>query len=70
MDNKQSRFGNPAFKTFYDKVGDASLDLHTRIAGLPKEAIQEVEVYFKESWGNKQRVDYGSGMELNFLSWL
>ncbi|OWZ74556.1 serine/threonine-protein phosphatase 2A activator 2 [Cryptococcus neoformans Bt85] len=70
VDNKQSRFGNPAFKTFYDKVGDASLDLHTRIPGLPKEAIQEVEVYFKESWGNKQRVDYGSGMELNFLSWL
>jgi serine/threonine-protein phosphatase 2A activator len=22
VDNKMSRFGNPAFKTFYDKVGE------------------------------------------------
>jgi serine/threonine-protein phosphatase 2A activator len=22
LDNKMSRFGNPAFKTFYDKVGE------------------------------------------------
>ncbi|OCF58355.1 serine/threonine-protein phosphatase 2A activator 2 [Kwoniella mangroviensis CBS 10435] len=70
VDNKLSRFGNPAFKTFYDKVGDASSELHSRIIGLPAEAIPEVEVYFKESWGNKQRVDYGSGMEFNFLCWL
>ncbi|WRT65394.1 serine/threonine-protein phosphatase 2A activator 2 [Kwoniella shivajii] len=70
VDNKLSRFGNPAFKIFYDKVGESSGDLHSRISGLPFEAIPEVEVYFKESWGNKQRVDYGSGMELNFLCWL
>ncbi|OCF34525.1 serine/threonine-protein phosphatase 2A activator 2 [Kwoniella heveanensis BCC8398] len=70
VDNKLSRFGNPAFKTFYDKIGEASKDLHLRIPGLPHEAIHEVEVYFKESWGNKQRVDYGSGMEFNFLCWL
>jgi serine/threonine-protein phosphatase 2A activator len=76
-----SRFGNPAFKTFYDKVGEvsktyehrsrqASHDLHLRIPNLPVEAIPEIEVYFKESWGNKQRVDYGSGMEFNLLCWL
>ncbi|WVW79685.1 serine/threonine-protein phosphatase 2A activator 2 [Kwoniella bestiolae CBS 10118] len=70
VDNKLSRFGNPAFKTFYDKVVDASRELHSRIEGLPSEGIPEVEVYFKESWGNKQRVDYGSGMEFNFLCWL
>ncbi|WVN90512.1 serine/threonine-protein phosphatase 2A activator 2 [Cryptococcus depauperatus CBS 7841] len=70
VDNKLSRFGNPAFKTFYDKIGNASDELHSRIPGLPKDAIPEIEVYFKESWGNKQRVDYGSGMELNFLCWL
>ncbi|WVQ83513.1 serine/threonine-protein phosphatase 2A activator 2 [Cryptococcus sp. DSM 104549] len=70
VDNKLSRFGNPAFKTFYDKVGEVSTDLHRSIPGLPEEAIPEVEVYFKHSWGNKERVDYGSGMELNFVSWL
>ncbi|WWC68933.1 serine/threonine-protein phosphatase 2A activator 2 [Kwoniella pini CBS 10737] len=70
VDNKLSRFGNPAFKDFYDKVGEASTRLHSRIGGLPAEAIPEIEVYFQESWGNKQRVDYGSGMEFNFLCWL
>ncbi|WWC59923.1 serine/threonine-protein phosphatase 2A activator 2 [Kwoniella dejecticola CBS 10117] len=70
VDNKLSRFGNPAFKDFYDKIGEASSELHSRINGLPSVAIPEIEVYFKESWGNKQRVDYGSGMEFNFLCWL
>ena len=44
--------------------------LHTRIPGFPVGALTEVPVYFKESWGNRTRVDYGSGMELNFLCWL
>lgn len=70
VDNKLSRFGNPAFKTFYDRVGAASRKLHESIPGLPADAIPEVEEYFKLSWGNRERVDYGSGMELNFLCWL
>lgn len=57
----QSRFGNPAFRTFYDAVkGDT----------VPKEYREEVGTYLKESWGNRERIDYGSGMELNFLMWL
>lgn len=36
----------------------------------PSEAIIEVSGYFCESWGNRARIDYGSGMELNFLCWL
>jgi Phosphotyrosyl phosphate activator (PTPA) protein len=36
----------------------------------PSEAITEVSGYFCESWGNRARIDYGSGMELNFLCWL
>ncbi|KAL1410122.1 Serine/threonine-protein phosphatase 2A activator 2 [Vanrija albida] len=70
VDNKLSRFGNPAFKTFYDRVGEASAKLHASIPGLPADAVPEIEVYFKEAWGNRQRVDYGSGMEFNFLCWL
>ncbi|ORY27681.1 phosphotyrosyl phosphatase activator [Naematelia encephala] len=68
VDNKLSRFGNPAFKTFYDRVQEASPHLHEGL--IPVEAIPEVQVYFQESWGNKQRVDYGSGMELNFVCWM
>lgn len=53
-----------------DQPRQAADKLHTRIPGFPVEALTEVPVYFKESWGNRTRVDYGSGMELNFLCWL
>jgi serine/threonine-protein phosphatase 2A activator len=29
-----------------------------------------VKVYFDEMWGNRTRIDYGSGMELNWLCWM
>ncbi|KAI0701953.1 Phosphotyrosyl phosphatase activator [Cytidiella melzeri] len=70
VDNKASRFGNPAFRTFYDKVVERSDEIHSSIDKLPPEAIEEVSIYFKESWGNRSRIDYGSGMELNFLCWM
>lgn len=68
IDNAQSRFGNPAFQTFYDKVKESSPSLHASL--VPAEHIEEVSTYFEESWGNRQRVDYGSGMEYNFLCWM
>jgi serine/threonine-protein phosphatase 2A activator len=91
VDNKASRFGNPAFKTFYDRVlevgsirlgsnsvepwtdllrGQISHDLHSSLPNLPEAAIPEVATYLQESWGSRTRIDYGSGMELNFLCWL
>ncbi|KAF9918894.1 Serine/threonine-protein phosphatase 2A activator 2, partial [Modicella reniformis] len=36
----------------------------------PEEAIPEVTKYFVESWGNRKRIDYGTGHEANFLAWL
>jgi len=68
--NSGSRFGNPAFRDFYDKVSKVSPDLHAELPGFPQDAIVEVSAYFTESWGNRTRIDYGSGMELNFLCWL
>ncbi|KAG8819585.1 Serine/threonine-protein phosphatase 2A activator 2 [Serendipita sp. 400] len=70
VDNKGSRFGNPAFKELYDKIKTSSRELHTRIPNLPPDAIEELAGYFEEVWGNRTRIDYGSGMELNFLCWL
>ena len=100
VDNAKSRFGNPAFRDFYDKVHSvsrrtppsvatsafsqlghssrSSLDAscqhaaewHRTIPGLDEQRIPELSVYFGECWGNRTRVDYGSGMELNFLCWL
>jgi serine/threonine-protein phosphatase 2A activator len=65
-----SRFGNAAFRTFYAKLKEESKSLHETIPGLKKEAIVEVEKYFIECFGNEKRIDYGSGMELNFACWL
>jgi len=65
-----SRFGNPAFRDFYDRVQQSSSEWHKTIPGVPEDAIPELSAYLTESWGNRQRIDYGSGMELNFLSWL
>ncbi|KAF8313907.1 Phosphotyrosyl phosphatase activator [Cantharellus anzutake] len=70
VNNAASRFGNPAFKDFYDKVSSASSSLHEQLPDIPSEAIDELSVYFRESWGNRSRIDYGSGMELNFLCWI
>ena len=69
-----SRFGNPAFRTLHDKICHASDGLMEGIPGLAgpehARARQELAVYLQESWGNAKRIDYGSGMELNFLCWL
>ncbi len=95
VDNGKSRFGNPAFKDFYDKQQQVSVgssaarrpceaddpcgspptsqagpELHALIPNLAPEHIPELSAYFSESWGNRTRVDYGSGMELNLICWL
>ncbi|KAJ7476996.1 Phosphotyrosyl phosphatase activator [Mycena galericulata] len=69
MDNAASRFGNPAFRTFYDRVYELTPSLHETLS-IPASARGEVGTYFTESWGSRTRIDYGSGMELNFLCWL
>ncbi|KAI5982659.1 Phosphotyrosyl phosphatase activator [Pisolithus albus] len=70
MDNKASRFGNPAFRMFYDKVVDLAPSLHASLPHFPEDATNELSAYFVNAWGNRERIDYGSGMELNFLCWL
>jgi serine/threonine-protein phosphatase 2A activator len=51
-------------------IKQLSPSLHSEIPGLSQEAAPEISVYFNEAWGNRSRIDYGSGMELNFLCWL
>jgi hypothetical protein len=48
----------------------AAPQLHESLPAFPAEAIPEVSGYFVESWGDRVRIDYGSGMELNFICWL
>lgn len=75
----QSRFGNPAFRTLHERIAAAADELQQQIPGLrdadgepvyQKRLREELAPYLCESWGNAKRIDYGSGMELNFLCWL
>jgi serine/threonine-protein phosphatase 2A activator len=69
-ENSTSRFGNPAFRSLYSKVQQESRSMHESIPGMRNDAIIEVDRYFVECFGNEKRIDYGSGMELNFACWL
>lgn len=65
-----SRFGNPAFRDFLDKVNTAIPSWHSELGSLSKPAVDEVSTYLASAFGNGSRIDYGSGHELNFLLWL
>lgn len=65
-----SRFGNPIFRNFHRAVVQQTVPLHVNLFGLPLEAAQEVATYLYNSLGSDERLDYGSGHELNFALWL
>ncbi|KXX80123.1 Serine/threonine-protein phosphatase 2A activator 2 [Madurella mycetomatis] len=77
-DQGGSRFGNKTFRVFLDKVKARSPQWHTitlfRGNSLnipaPTEAEPELSTYLTQSFGNRTRIDYGSGHELNFFMWL
>ncbi|KAJ2439849.1 Serine/threonine-protein phosphatase 2A activator 2 [Coemansia sp. RSA 2424] len=63
-----SRFGNAAFRDFYDKVEQTLPEWLAEF--VPAEHTEETAKYAQESFGNRRRIDYGTGHELNFLSFL
>lgn len=77
-DQGGSRFGNKTFRVFLDKVKARSPQWHTTalfrgnsgnlVAAAGAEP--ELSTYLTQSFGNRTRIDYGSGHELNFLMWL
>ncbi|CAN6601416.1 serine/threonine-protein phosphatase 2A activator 2 [Trichomonascus vanleenenianus] len=69
-DDKASRFGKPEFHDFYDEVKQVAPGLVRAIPGMPESYVDEVSTYLIESWGNRTRIDYGSGHELNFIAFL
>ncbi|RMD44604.1 hypothetical protein DV735_g502, partial [Chaetothyriales sp. CBS 134920] len=66
-----SRFGNPVFRDFHEAVEKAADALHRDILLLEREdARQELSTYLINAFGSPERLDYGSGHELNFVLWL
>lgn len=65
------RFGNKAFKTWYDQLGDSSERLLREALPIDAHpAIVELKTYLTESFGNSTRIDYGTGHELSFVAFL
>lgn len=69
-DSGGSRFGNKLFRTFLDRTQAASASWHQKLGLTTADAVAEIETYLLQSFGNRTRIDYGSGHELNFVMWL
>ncbi|KUJ22724.1 Phosphotyrosyl phosphatase activator [Mollisia scopiformis] len=64
-----SRFGNKGFRDFVDLAAKEHTSWHESLH-VPSSAVPEISTYFLQSFGNRTRIDYGSGHELNFMLWL
>ncbi|KAI8821653.1 uncharacterized protein EV422DRAFT_526481 [Fimicolochytrium jonesii] len=67
-ENAKSRFGNPAFKTWYDRLSTHAESLLEEI--VPAPAAPELATYLLNSFGNRKRIDYGTGHEAHFIALL
>lgn len=66
-----SRFGNPAFRDYLQKVDGSLTKWHEKLGVANTDAEEEeVSTYLANSFGSGTRIDYGSGHELNFILWL
>lgn len=64
----KSRFGNAAFLIWYDRLENQAPKLLLDI--IPEDYIEEVSVYLVHSFGNRKRIDYGTGHEAHFIAFL
>ncbi|ROT34801.1 Phosphotyrosyl phosphatase activator [Sodiomyces alkalinus F11] len=65
-----SRFGNKAYRGFVDLVETEASEWHAKLGIDDSAARDELSAYFIQSFGSRERIDYGSGHELNFIIWL
>ncbi|SSD61436.1 related to Serine/threonine-protein phosphatase 2A activator 1 [Saccharomycodes ludwigii] len=65
------RFGNLACRDWHDKINkDITCLLRKMLPENFHNAIIELDYYLKNSFGSKERLDYGTGHELSFLAFI
>lgn len=64
-----SRFGNPGFRDWYDRVQER-MDESLMPLLANKEHREEAGAYLLASFGDRKRIDYGTGHEANFICFL
>ena len=65
-----SRFGNNAFQQWYDRLEDRVEGLLLPIMADNQSEVLEVATYLLNSFGNRKRIDYGTGHEAHFIAFL
>ncbi|XP_065350005.1 serine/threonine-protein phosphatase 2A activator isoform X2 [Cloeon dipterum] len=66
--DQPQRFGNKAYKTWYQKLKqNAERELKIMLPENKHNAIVEISPYLIEGFGNDTRIDYGTGHEMSFL---
>eukprot|EP01088_Endostelium_zonatum_P011840 TRINITY_DN259_c1_g1_i2.p1 TRINITY_DN259_c1_g1~~TRINITY_DN259_c1_g1_i2.p1 ORF type:complete len:287 (+),score=68.45 TRINITY_DN259_c1_g1_i2:302-1162(+) len=65
----QMRYGNTAFRDFHSLFSSTLPSLLSSFP-LPAACIKELSGYLLDSFGNKTRIDYGTGHELHFIIFL
>ncbi|KGK38899.1 hypothetical protein JL09_g1941 [Pichia kudriavzevii] len=66
-----SRFGKIEFHDFYDDLHNTSVELISKLPfNFSEQHTTDLSAYLNNSFGDRQRIDYGSGHELNFLCFL
>ncbi|CAD8166117.1 unnamed protein product [Paramecium pentaurelia] len=65
------RYGNKAFRDWLDQIGPIVDDyLKNQLPQNLQNAAVELRSYLLDSFGNKQRIDYGTGHEFQFFLFL
>ncbi|KAH3661791.1 hypothetical protein OGAPHI_005969 [Ogataea philodendri] len=63
-----SRFGKVEFRDFYDELAEKLVPWVEKY--VDQDNAQELSAYILNSFGDRTRIDYGSGHELNFACFL
>lgn len=69
-DATSSRFGKPEFRDFHQALEENAKEWIRELGEMEEWQLIELCTYFAASFGDRTRIDFGSGHELNFICFL